>query len=133
MQVWTSPFKKDSSRTSSPKCFEICHFVARYWFGELFPGFGHPWHPLNVTKFGWNLVLVTLCFSASWVFDVETIVGCQIITFYPRISKLNSKSSPNQFLATKYQISKHLELLVLLEFFSKREGHTPQNLHYLKP
>ena len=44
--------------------------------------------------------------------------------------KKRVETSPNQFLSTKYQISKHLGLLVLLESFLKREGHTGQNLHY---
>jgi hypothetical protein len=34
-------------------------------------------------------------------------------------------------LATKYQILKHLGLLVLLESFHKREDHSGQNLRYL--
>ena len=44
------------------------------------------------------------------------------------------ETSPNQFLATKYQISKHLGLLVLLESFPKREGQvkTCVTLSYLK-
>ena len=33
-------------------------------------------------------------------------------------------------IATKYQISKHLGLPVLLELFEQREEHTGQNLRY---
>jgi hypothetical protein len=50
------------------------------------------------------------------------------------MSKTPVEQSPKQFLATKYQISKHLGLL---ESFPKREA-LPENLkilvsHYLNP
>ena len=45
-----------------------------------------------------------------------------------RMSKKPGESWPKQFLATKYEIAKHLGLPVLLELFG--EGHTGQNLRY---
>ena len=45
-----------------------------------------------------------------------------------RMSKKTGESWPKQFLATKYEIAKHLGLPFLLEVFG--EGHTGQNLRY---
>ena len=66
----------------------------------------------------------TLSLNLSWVFDVETIAGCQIIRFFLKISKLVSDFR-------KMYHAKHLGLQVLPKILGQREGHTGQTLCYL--
>ena len=51
-----------------------------------------------------------------------------------RVSKMSKKKpveqSRRQRLATKYQISKHLQALILLQYFPRRVGHTGLKLPY---